>query len=1111
MDNRIKRSFSRWSVILPAVALLVIVIGGGVFYSTEKNRQTQLVQENLTAIARLKAGQIAGWRAERLGDARVLMDRTGLIRDIAAFLAGPTESNTEAVIQKLQTVRESYRYADILILDPEGNVRLNLSGHPLNEHATFIGYLEKSLRDRRPVFIDLHTEKNDPEPHVSVIAPLFFEDDPLRPVGAAVLVSNARDFLFPLIQTWPLPARTPETLLVRRDKDHVLFLNDLRHMPDTALTLRIPISRTDLPAAMAVAGKKGVVAGKDYRGIEVVAAVMPVPDSPWYMISKIDTEEAYAAWRWNARLILLVIATMAIIALASGFGFWQRGKKKYYLALLQSETARRAEAERYRTILRSIGDAVIVTDAGGRVVMMNPEAETLTGWSGGDARGRPLEETFRIINEETGATVESPAARVLREGVVVGLANHTILIARDGARRPIADSGAPVRDDSGAVAGVVLVFRDQTEEQAAQKALRDSEQKYRRLYKSMTDAFVAVDLAGNIREYNPAFQAMLGYTDRELRELTYQDLTPEKWHASEAAVVEEQILKQGYSDVYEKEYRRVDGTIFPVELRTFLIRDEAGSPIGMWAIVRDITTQKQAEAALLEKTNLLQSITDNIFDMVSIADVQGHLRFVNASHRQTLGYEPDALIGTDVMSLVHPDDRDIVVNAMAEGLLSQTRHHMVEYRCKRTDGVYVWVETVGDVLRDSDGNARELLFSSRDISVRKQAEQEKERLSAQLMQAQKMESVGRLAGGVAHDFNNMLNVILGHAELALDQVGPDDPLREDLTEIFDAGRRSAEITGQLLAFARRQIIVPRGVYLNDAVGKMLKMLRRLIGEDVDLAWKPGAGLWPVFIDPVQIDQILANLCVNARDAISGVGTITIETGTTCIDEAYCADHLEFMPGEFVVLSVSDTGHGMDKDTLDHIFEPFFTTKCISQGTGLGLATVYGIARQNNGFVNVYSEPGQGAVFRIYLPRHLGEIEDTEAPVAADVPAGHGETVLVVEDEAAVLTLTRKMLVGLGYTVLTAPGPATALKLAEKHLDAIDLLITDVVMPGMNGRDLAEKLKAHYPNLRVLFMSGYTANVIAHRGILDAGMRFIQKPFNRGDLARKVREALGIDN
>ena len=311
----------------------------------------------------------------------------------------------------------------------------------------------------------------------------------------------------------------------------------------------------------------------------------------------------------------------------------------------------------------------------------------------------------------------------------------------------------------------------------------------------------------------------------------------------------------------------------------------------------------------------------------------------------------------------------------------------------------------------------------------------------------------------------------------------------------------------MLAFARKQTIIPVVLDLNQNVESMLKMLRRLIGEDIDLAWLPEAGLCPVKMDPVQVDQILANLCVNARDAIADVGKVTIETGNAVFDETYCADHAGFVAGEYVLLAVSDDGCGMDKEILDQIFEPFFTSKGVGQGTGLGLSTVYGIVKQNNGFINVYSEPGKGTTFRIYLPRYAGQAVDTQRERAAEIPLSHGETVLVVEDEPALLTMAKMMLEKLGYRVLAAGTPGEAIGLAEEHASEIHLLITDVVMPEMNGRDLAERLQSLYPGMKILFMSGYTANVIAHRGVLDEGMNFIQKPFSMKDIATKVGEVL----
>ena len=387
------------------------------------------------------------------------------------------------------------------------------------------------------------------------------------------------------------------------------------------------------------------------------------------------------------------------------------------------------------------------------------------------------------------------------------------------------------------------------------------------------------------------------------------------------------------------------------------------------------------------------------------------------------------------------------------------------------------------------------------------AEEEREKLQAQLNQAQKMESVGRLAGGVAHDFNNMLGAILGYTELALERAGLDESLHADLKEIRKAAQRSADLTHQLLAFARKQTIVPKVLDFNATVEGMLNMLRKLIGEDINLAWKPGRGLWPVNMDPAQIDQMMANLCVNARDAIAGVGTISVETCNITLDEEYFLQQADFTPGEYVMLTVSDDGCGMDAETLLSIFEPFFTTKEASKGTGLGLPTMYGIIKQNKGFINVYSEPGQGTTFNIYLPRYAAKTEPLPKKVPVQTTVHGHETILLVEDEPAILKMTTIMLERHGYTVLKASSPGEAIRLAREYTGRIDLLLTDVIMPEMNGRNLAENLVSNRPSLKCLFMSGYTANIITKHGVLHEGEHFIQKPFSENDLGMKLREAL----
>ena len=440
--------------------------------------------------------------------------------------------------------------------------------------------------------------------------------------------------------------------------------------------------------------------------------------------------------------------------------------------------------------------------------------------------------------------------------------------------------------------------------------------------------------------------------------------------------------------------------------------------------------------------------------------------------------------------------------AIAEGATS----FEIEGQVKTLDGDIREITIKLQILKDT----RTALLATTDITKRKHAEEEHLKLKEQLNQAQKMEAIGRLAGGVAHDFNNMLGVILGYSGLAMQRTGLDDKLTRDLQEIHNAARRSADLTQQLLAFARKQTVRPKLIDMNEAIESMLKMLHPLIGENIDLSWDPCPAPTSVHIDPSQFNQILTNLCVNSRAAIGNVGKLIIETGNVHLDESYCAAHRGFIPGDFAMLSVSDDGCGMEKEILDHIFEPFYTSKKTGEGTGLGLAMVYGIVKQNNGFINVYSEPDKGTTFRIYLPLQHGTAEDVEEQKLTKIPQGRGETLLLVEDEESLLQLTRRMLEESGYFVLACDRPGKAIDMAKKHEDRIHLLLTDVIMPEMNGLKLADKLSSLRPDLKVLYMSGYSANVIAHHGILDPNVNFIQKPFLNQDLAVKVHEILNND-
>jgi PAS domain S-box-containing protein len=511
------------------------------------------------------------------------------------------------------------------------------------------------------------------------------------------------------------------------------------------------------------------------------------------------------------------------------------------------------------------------------------------------------------------------------------------------------------------------------------------------------------------------------------------------------------------------------------------------------------------------------------FDLYDLAPVgyftlleKGLILEPNLTLATLLGVARSELVAQPISRFISKDDEDAfyqfrrqLLSTSTTGLTpagQDTAQSPCELRMVRGDGSLFWAELIASRVPDQDDKA-ELRVAVADITVRKRMEAEKAELEGQLIQALKMETVGRLAGGVAHDFNNMLMATMGYVELCQDGLPADHPMRCYLDGITKISQRSADLVRQLLAFARKQIIMPKVLDLNDTVGGMLTLLRRLIGEDIHMVWNPGAALWPVKLDPAQIDQILANLCINARDAITGGGEISISTANRRLDQTYCARHEGLTPGEYVMLMVSDTGCGMTKDILANIFEPFFTTKDVGKGTGLGLATVYGIVKQNQGGIDVVSEPRKGTTFTILLPR-IGEgLQEVSAATAGHLPRGRGETILLVEDEPTLRMTCGRCLEHLGYKVLMAGTPAEALDVSARYTGDIHLLLSDIIMPGMNGRQLAEKLLASRKGLACLFMSGYTADVMDKAGAGEVNWPFLQKPFPRDDLARKIRELL----
>ncbi len=645
----------------------------------------------------------------------------------------------------------------------------------------------------------------------------------------------------------------------------------------------------------------------------------------------------------------------------------------------------------------------------------------------------------------------------------------------------------------------------------AKQKTEESEQLYKTLIQNSFDVIFTLDSDGTFLFVSPAWELHFGYPVSEVEGRNFALFV----HPDDAGACLEylkKVLRTGQSGTSpEFRVRHAD-----VSWRWFIVNgslcSNSNGQSQFMGTGHDITKRKLAEESLQKSEESLKEAQRlaAIGSWWWTAETDA-LKWSEELYR-ICGRDPSlpAPSLAEMKSYYTPESWQRLSTTVAEGLRSGAPYEL-ELEMVRPDGTIRHVASRGETDRDGSGKIEGQKGIVQDITERKRTEAAKNKLEAQLQQAQKMESVGRLAGGVAHDFNNMLGVILGHADMALEEMDPARPLYEDLNAIREAARRSANLTRQLLAFARKQIIEPQVLDLNQTIDGMLKMLRRIIGEDIRLIWRPETNIWPVRIDPSQVDQILANLCVNARDAISGVGTVTIETETRILDESYCAAHLGFVPGEYVCLSVSDDGCGMDEKTLSSIFEPFFTTKSIGKGTGLGLSTVYGIVKQNNGFINAYSEPSHGTTFTIYLPRHLSQEGRAEQWEIEEKPAKRGyETILLVEDEPAILKLAKVMLERLGYKVLAASAPGEAIRIASEHKGEINLLMTDVIMPQMNGRELAQKLLSIHAHIKVLFVSGYTADVIARHGVLDEGTHFLQKPFSVKDLAARLREVLDGD-
>lgn len=762
--------------------------------------------------------------------------------------------------------------------------------------------------------------------------------------------------------------------------------------------------------------------------------------------------------RWSREKVNSVMTFYSLFAsMISGLSYANIKLARTLTERMRLDDELRISEENVRSIFNNVQDVFYEVTMDGLILNISPSIESVSRgqYRQSDIIGRSLLEFYT----DSGAR-EHFLSLIYQQGSVT---DYEVLIQnRDGTPTPCSISAKTQFDDNGTPVKIIGTMRNISERKQAEESLRESERRIKRLLEQQIVINQLALALGESPDLNEIYHTIHKYI---------QDLVDVWCFIVSSYTEEDKLIRAEYAagdQLYDV------STFPPIPLNAS----------GAGTQSRVIHTGQYLYAPDHQETIKNSQVKYTIEPDGTIHEESPSEHNLDKTTRSIL-YLPMKVKGKPIgimqiqscrLDAYTPDDIELLTG------LANVAAVAVQNARLRKDLIHELVE-------------------------RKRSEEEREKLQNQMVQMQKMESIGRLAGGVAHDFNNMLGVIIGYAESAMISLKPDDPLKEDLKEILSAANRSTQITRQLLAFASKQTISPKVLALNEIVENMLKMLRRLIGEDICLTWHPGKRLWPVKVDPSQIDQILANLCVNARDAIAGTGKIQISTDNVSFDEASCAEHTDRLVGAYVRITVSDTGCGISPDILDKVFEPFFTTKGLCKGTGLGLATVYGIAKQNHGFVEVASEPGKGTTFEIFLPRADAVEGETDSEKTEKKRVDRSEIVLVVEDELAMMTMCRRMLVELGYRVITAASTSEAIKLCRDEGKAIHLLITDVIMPEMNGRELAIQLKLTRPKLRILFMSGYTTNVIAHMGILEPGVHFIQKPFSMQQLSKKVNDVL----
>ncbi|MHB1015960.1 MAG: GAF domain-containing protein, partial [Desulfurivibrionaceae bacterium] len=1010
-------------ILFSFLAAGIITAGFLTFQDHNQNHRAE-VERQLSAIAELKANELMQYRKERLEDAYFLFDNAFFAALVRRHLEHPGDTAAGQELQEwLGRLRAHFQYDQARLLDPNGITRLSA---PKNLHPASPGELKRLseiLQSGQPALSDFYRSDNDHRVHLALSIPILDRLNGNRPLGLISLRIDPAQYLYPFIQQWPIPSRTAETLLVRREGGEVVFLNELRFQKNTALTLRFPAAKTDLPAARAaLLGQTGVAEGRDYRGVRVIADMRPIQDSPWFLVSKINTSEAYAPlrehlWLMGGFVLVLLFGLGTIMALV-----WQRQRGAFFQERAETAAALK-NLNRVYAVLSNINQAIV--------------------------RERDPQELFRT------------ACRIA------------------------------VEDGGFCLAWIGLLDKDTGEVSPAAKAGTDN---------GYVDT-LCITLGNPLSDQGPT-----GLAIRNGRYSIANDIE----HDPHMAPWRTEALKRGYRS----------SAAFPL-----VVFDTVRGALSLYAaapnffntnevklldeLARDISFamefseqeegRRRAETALRESQQLFATVANTSPALIWMSGLDKGCTWFNEPWLAFTGRSLEKELGNGWAAGVHPDDLARCLQIYT-GAFEARQPFAMEYRLRRHDGEYRWLLDQGHPRHDASGAFIGYIGSCLDIS-------EHRNLENRMRHAVKMESIGTLAGGVAHDFNNILMAIIGYGQLTLMSMPTDDPRRLNIEHMLEGADRAARLTKDLLLFSRKQISERKPVDLIGIIKTVEKFIVRVIGEDIVCETTLPDQPLIVLADSHQLEQVLMNFATNARDAMPKGGTFSITAEQSILHQDFITAHGFGRPGPYALITVSDSGCGMDEQTRNRIFEPFFTTKEVGKGTGLGLAVAYGIIKQHEGYINVYSEPGRGATFRFYLPLVVAEARE-DLPVEKEETPTHGtETILLAEDDEALRKLTQTTLARCGYTVIEAVDGEEAVRKFRENKERIQLLLFDIIMPRMNGQEAYEAISKIRPGIKTIFMSGYAPEMIREKAALEKTASLLAKPIAPTELLRKVRETL----